>query len=38
VLAAVHHADLVAHRVGEPFGTFLLAVAVTFSSWNSLSR
>jgi Ca2+:H+ antiporter len=29
VLAAVHHAELVAHRVGEPFGTFLLAVAVT---------
>lgn len=29
VLAAVHHAELVAHRVGEPFGTLLLAVAVT---------
>lgn len=29
VLAAVHHAELVAHRVGEPFGTFLLAVAIT---------
>ena len=29
VLAAVHHAELVAPRVGEPFGTFLLAVAVT---------
>ena len=29
VLAAVHHAELVAHRVGEPFGTFLLAIAVT---------
>lgn len=29
VLAAVHHAELIAHRVGEPFGTFLLAVAVT---------
>src|SRR4051794_5257481 len=29
VLAAVHHAELVAHKVGEPFGTFLLAVAVT---------
>src|SRR6476659_6751051 len=29
VLAAVHHAEVVAHRVGEPFGTFLLAVAVT---------
>jgi Ca2+:H+ antiporter len=29
VLAAVHHAELVAHRVGEPFGTFLLALAVT---------
>jgi len=29
VLAAVHHAEVVAHRVGEPFGTFLLAVAIT---------
>jgi len=29
VLGAVHHAELIAHRVGEPFGTFLLAVAVT---------
>ena len=29
VLAAVHHAEIVAHRVGEPFGTLLLAVAVT---------
>ncbi len=29
VLASVHHAELIAHRVGEPFGTFLLAVAVT---------
>jgi Ca2+:H+ antiporter len=29
VLAAVHHAEVVAHHVGEPFGTLLLAVAVT---------
>ncbi len=29
VLAAVHHAEVVAHRVGEPYGTFILAVAVT---------
>ena len=29
VFAAVHHAEVVAHRVGEPFGTLLLAVAVT---------
>lgn len=29
VLAAVHHAEIVAHRVGEPFGTLILAVAVT---------
>jgi Ca2+:H+ antiporter len=29
VLAAVHHAELIAHRVGEPFGSFLLALAVT---------
>ena len=29
VLAAVHHAEVVAHRVGEPFGSLTLAVAVT---------
>jgi Ca2+:H+ antiporter len=29
VLAAVHHAEVVAHRLGEPFGTLVLAVAVT---------
>ena len=27
--AAVHHAEVVAHRVGEPFGTLVLALAVT---------
>ncbi|MGV3639794.1 MAG: calcium:proton antiporter [Adhaeribacter sp.] len=29
VLAAVYHAEVVAHRVGEPFGTLVLAIAVT---------
>src|SRR5919112_477531 len=29
VLAAVHHAEVVAERVGEPFGALVLAVAVT---------
>ena len=29
VVAAVHHAEVIAHRVGEPLGTLLLAVAVT---------
>jgi Ca2+:H+ antiporter len=29
VLAAVHHAEVVAHRVGEPFGTLVMALAVT---------
>ncbi len=29
VLAAVHHAEVVAHRVGEPGGSLVLAVAVT---------
>ena len=29
VLAAVHHAEVVALRVGEPFGTLVLALAVT---------
>src|SRR5262245_1436527 len=29
VVAAVHHAEVVAVRVGEPFGTLVLALAVT---------
>ncbi|MDN3919747.1 calcium:proton antiporter [Roseateles violae] len=29
VLAAVHHAEVIAHRLGEPFGTLVLALAVT---------
>ncbi len=29
VVAAVHHAEVVAHRVGEPYGTLVLAIAVT---------
>ena len=29
VIASVHHAELIAHKVGEPFGTLILALAVT---------
>lgn len=29
VLAAVHHAEVVAHKIGEPYGTLVLAVSVT---------
>ena len=29
VFAAVHHAEMVAHRIGEPYGTLVLALAVT---------
>ncbi len=29
VFASVHHAEVIAHRIGEPFGTLVLAVAVT---------
>ena len=29
VLAAVHHAEVIAHKVGEPFGTLILALAIT---------
>src|SRR5262245_6298795 len=29
VVAAVHHAEVVAHRLGEPFGTLVLALAIT---------
>jgi Ca2+:H+ antiporter len=29
VIASVHHAELIAHRLGEPYGTLVLALAVT---------
>ncbi len=29
VLAAVHHSEIVAHKVGEPYGTIILAIAIT---------
>src|SRR4051812_1369322 len=29
VMAAVHHAEVIAHKVGEPYGTLVLAVAIT---------
>src|ERR1700726_209661 len=29
VFAAVHHAEVIAHQIGEPFGTLLLTLAVT---------
>ncbi|HYH16780.1 MAG TPA: ionic transporter y4hA [Flavisolibacter sp.] len=29
VMAAVHHAEVIAHRVGEPYGTLVLAIAIT---------
>lgn len=29
VISAVHHSEIIAHRVGEPYGTIILAVAVT---------
>lgn len=29
VLSAVHHSEIIAHKVGEPFGTIILAVAIT---------
>ena len=29
VFASVHHADVIAHRLGEPYGTLVLTVAVT---------
>ncbi len=29
VLSAVYHAEVVAHKVGEPFGTIILALAIT---------
>ena len=29
VMSAVHHSEIIAYRVGEPYGTIILAVAVT---------
>jgi Ca2+:H+ antiporter len=29
VMAAVHHAEVVAHRLGEPFGTLVLTASIT---------
>jgi len=29
VFSAVYHAEVIAHRIGEPFGTLVLAIAVT---------
>lgn len=29
VMSAVHHSEIIAHRVGEPYGTVILAVAIT---------
>src|SRR5260370_29934519 len=29
VFAAVHHAEVIAERIGEPYGTLLLTLAVT---------
>lgn len=29
VICAIHHAEVIAHKVGEPFGTLVLALSVT---------
>lgn len=29
VMSAVHHSEIIAHRIGEPYGTIILAVSVT---------
>lgn len=29
VMSAVHHSEIVAHRVGEPYGTIILALSIT---------
>lgn len=29
VIAGVHHAEVIAHKIGEPYGTLVLAIAVT---------
>jgi len=34
VFAAVHHAEVIAERVGEPYGTLVLTLAVTIIEWR----
>ena len=29
VLSAVHHAEVIAHKTGEPYGTLVLAISIT---------
>lgn len=29
VMSAVHHSEIIAHKVGEPFGTIILAISIT---------
>lgn len=29
VLSAVHHAEVIAHKTGEPYGTLVLSISVT---------
>ncbi|TGN17348.1 calcium:proton antiporter [Leptospira idonii] len=29
VMSGVHHSEIIAHRVGEPYGTIILAIAIT---------
>ncbi|WP_197712311.1 hypothetical protein [Polynucleobacter necessarius] len=29
VLSAVHHAEVIAHKTGEPYGALVLAISVT---------
>lgn len=38
VFAAVHHAEVLALRLGEPFGSILLAVAVTVIELGLMSK
>jgi Ca2+:H+ antiporter len=38
VIAAVHHAEVVALRVGEPYGTLVLALAVTVIEVSGVGR
>ena len=36
VICAVHHAEVVAHRVGEPFGSLILAVAAILPAFSGI--
>jgi Ca2+:H+ antiporter len=38
VMSAVHHAEVIAHKTGEPFGTLVLAICITIIEVSLIVR